>query len=200
MSKPAGFVIRGRRAAIAVADANNLAIARRQFDRLGVEALPFGVTAETCMPPAADILFIDDDFLTVPGFVATRSAHDLPVVVLIGTETPSRLKLVIDCDPVAFLMKPLRSAGLYAALVVAFARADELRKTRGRIEKLEERVRSRRLLISAVLQVMAANDLDEAGAFTLMRRCAMQQRKSIEQLGAEIVATGHFQVHAKHTA
>lgn len=200
MTKPSGFVIRGRRAAIAVADPGDLAIVRRQFDRLGVEALAFDVTADTAGPPDADILFIDDDYLTVPGFVATLCARGLPAVVLIGTETPSRLKLVIDCEPAAFLMKPLRSAGLYAALVVAFARAEEVRETRGRIEKLEERVRSRRVLISAVLHVMSANDLDEAGAFALMRRCAMEQRKSIEQLGAEIVASGHFQVHAKRTA
>ena len=200
MTKPSNFVIRGRRAAVAVADARDLTIVRRQFDRLGVEAVSFDVKADPSCLPDADILFIDDDYLTVPGFVATRYVHECPVVVLIGTETPSRLKLVIDCEPAAFLMKPLRSAGLYAALVVAFARAQHMRATQARIEKLEERVRSRRVLISAVLMVMSANDLDEAAAFALMRRCAMEQRKSIEQLGAEIVASGHFQVHSKRTA
>lgn len=200
MTKPSSFVIRGRHAAVAVANASDLAIVRRQFDRLGVKAIPFEVRTDPTLPPEADILFIDDDYLTVPGFIAKRYAQELPVVVLIGTETPSRLKLVIECEPAAFLMKPLRSAGLYAALVVAFARAADVHETQARIEKLEERVRSRRVLISAVLQVMSANDLDEAGAFALMRRCAMEQRKSIEQIGAEIVASGHFQVHAKRTA
>ena len=200
MNKPPGFVIRGRRAAIAIANADDMAVVRRQFDRLGVVSLPFEVKAETDELPDADILFVDDDFLTVPGFTAIRSAYDLPVVVLIGTETPSRLKMVIDCKPAAFLMKPLRSAGLYAALVVAFARSEEMRDTRARIQKLEERVRSRRVLISAVLRVMSVNDLDESGAFALMRRSAMEQRKSIEQIGAEIVSSRHVLSQTKQTA
>jgi hypothetical protein len=37
------------------------------------------------------------------------------VIALLGTETPSRLKLVLDPDPASFLIKPLRSAGIYAA-------------------------------------------------------------------------------------
>lgn len=200
MTKSSNFVIRGRRAAVAVADERDLAIVRRQFDRLGVEVLSFDIAAGASCLPDSDILFIDDDYLTVPGFVAASRSRDIPVVVLIGTETPSRLKLVIDCEPAAFLMKPLRSAGLYAALVVAFDRTESVRETQARIEKLEERVRSRRILLAAVLQVMASHDLDEPAAFALIRRCAMEQRKSIEQLGAEIVTSGQFQLHAKRTA
>jgi two-component system, response regulator PdtaR len=37
------------------------------------------------------------------------------VIALLGTETPSRLKLVLDLDPASFLIKSLRSAGIYAA-------------------------------------------------------------------------------------
>ena len=43
-----------------------------------------------------------------------------PIIALIGTETPSRLKWLLELQPASFLVKPLRSAGLYTALVVAF--------------------------------------------------------------------------------
>lgn len=200
MTKRSNFVIRGRRAAVSIVDERDRAIVCRQFGRLGVEVLPFDIIAGAPHPPDCDILLIDDDYLTVPGCIAASRSRDIPVVVLIGTETPSRLKLVIDCEPAAFLMKPLRSAGLYAALVVAFDRAEDVREARARIEKLEQRVRSRRILLAAVLQVMASHDLDEPAAFALIRRCAMEQRKSIEQLGAEIVTSGQFQLHAKRMA
>jgi AmiR/NasT family two-component response regulator len=52
-----------------------------------------------------------------------RTFPGSPVIALLGTETPTRLKLVFDLDPASFLVKPLRS-GIYAALVMAFERSE----------------------------------------------------------------------------
>jgi len=79
---------------------------------------------------------------------------DTPIIALVGTETPSRLKWLLDLQPASFLIKPLRSAGLYTALVVAFDCAQRKTEECARTERLEERVRSRRIVSAAVLQVM----------------------------------------------
>ena len=187
MSKPSSFSLRGRKALVAVKDDRDLSIVRRQFERLGIEIAiwdPKG--ANECHP---DIFLIDDEFL--PLDPSTRLAFlGSPVIALLGTETPSRLKLVLDLDPASFLVKPLRSAGIYAALVMAFERNERTNELKLQVIKLEERVRSRRVVLAAVLQVMHSHTVAEPAAFALIRRAAMEQRKTIEQMSAEIAANG----------
>ncbi|MCK1579233.1 ANTAR domain-containing protein, partial [Bradyrhizobium sp. 168] len=101
-----------------------------------------------------------------------------------------RLKLVFELDPASFLIKPLRSAGIYAALVMAFERNERTGELKQQILKLEQRLRSRRVVLAAVLQVMHSHALAEPAAFALIRRTAMEQRKTIEELSAEITARG----------
>jgi len=57
-------------------------------------------------------------------------------------------------DPASFLVKPLRSAGINAALVMAFERSERTNELKQQVFKLEERLRSRRIVLAAVLQVM----------------------------------------------
>lgn len=182
MSKPSSFSIRGRRALVAIKDERDRSIVRRQFERLGVDIFIWDPGSALACDP--DVILIDDEFLpsdrTLP--------KGCPVIALLGTETPSRLKLVLELDPASFLVKPLRSAGIYAALVMAFARTERTNEMKQQVVKLEERLRSRRVVFAAVLQVMHTHGLAEPAAFALIRRSAMEQRKTIEQMSAEIAA------------
>ena len=58
------------------------------------------------------------------------------------------------------------------------------------IEKLEDRIRSRRVVFAAVLQIMRGHDMSETDAFALIRQTAMRHRTTIEVLSAEIIAAG----------
>jgi two-component system, response regulator PdtaR len=187
VSKPSSFSLRGRKAFVAIKDDRDLSIVRRQFERLGIEIATW--EPDNAFERRADVVLIDDEFLPlVPAM--QRAFHGSPVIVLLGTETPSRLKLVLDLDPASFLVKPLRSAGIYAALVMAFERSERTSELRHQIVKLEERLRSRRVVLAAVLQVMHSHSIAEPAAFALIRRAAMEQRKTIEQVSAEIAASG----------
>ena len=119
---------------------------------------------------------------------------------LIGTETPSRLKWLLDLQPASFLIKPLHSAGLYTALVVAFDSAQRRIDETAHLERLEDRIRSRRVVFAAVLQIMRAHDLSESDAFRLIRQTAMRHRTTIEQLSAEIIAAGGMPNRTSWTA
>jgi AmiR/NasT family two-component response regulator len=68
------------------------------------------------------------------------------------------------------------------------------------IERLEDRIRSRRVVLAAVLQAMRAHDLPESDAFTLIRQTAMRHRTTIEQLSAEIIAVGGMPNRTTRTA
>jgi hypothetical protein len=161
-------------------DERDISILRRQLDRLGMTVAEHD--PDEAPPPnqSVDVVVLD--------------------AALIGTETPSRLKWLLDLQPASFLIKPLRSAGLYTALVVAFDSAQRRIDEAAHLEKLEDRIRSRRIVFAAVLQIMRAHDLSESDAFTLVRQTAMRHRMTIEQLSAEIIAAGGMPNRTTRTA
>ncbi|MET4202781.1 ANTAR domain-containing protein [Bradyrhizobium sp. LA6.12] len=188
MSRPSSFSLRGRKAIVAIKDERDATIVRRQFERLGVDSIAWEPTEAIDFAP--DLALIDDEFLPLTQPARRAFSGRCPVIALLGTETPSRLKLVFELDPASFLVKPLRSAGIYAALVMAIERSERTSELKQQVLKLEQRLRSRRVVLAAVLQVMHSHALAEPAAFALIRKAAMEQRKTIEELSAEITAKG----------
>ena len=190
MTRPSPFSVRGRRALMVMRDEREISIMRRQLGRLGMTVWEVDPADPTPPIEAVDVIVLDADIIPIKSDIAAIWKTNTPIIALVGTETTSRLKSLLDLQPASFLIKPLRSAGLYTALVVAFdcaqRRNDELTRT----ERLEERVRARRIVSAAVLQVMRSQDISESDAFALIRRTAMRQRVTIEQLSADVVANG----------
>ena len=189
MTRPSPFSVRGRRALMVMRDEREISIMRRQLNRLGMTITEYDL-AESPPDEAVDVIVLDADSIPIKSDLATVWKVDAPIIALIGTETPSRLKWLLDLKPASFLIKPLRSAGLYTALVVAFDSAQRRIDEAARIERLEDRIRCRRVVFAAILQVMRTHDRSESEAFTLIRETAMRHRTTIEQLSAEIVAVG----------
>jgi AmiR/NasT family two-component response regulator len=190
MSKPSSFSLRGRKAVVAIKDERDASIVKRQFERLGIDFVAWEPGAAVDCHP--DVTLIDDDFLPLTSPAQRAFLGRGPVIALLGTETPSRLKLVLELDPASFLVKPLRSAGIYAALVMAFERNERTNELKQQVSKLEQRLRSRRVVLAAVLQVMHSHAIAEPAAFALIRRAAMERRKTIEEISAEIAASGYL--------
>lgn len=191
MTRQSPLSVRGRAALVIARDERELSTIRRQLDRLGVRMSAWDATADgDIAEQAADIALLDADLFPIEQTPKLPLDPAIPIVALIGTETPSRLKWLLDLKPASFLIKPIRSAGLYSALVMAFGVASQRADAAARIQQLETRVRSRRLVITAVLSLMENRKLSEPAAFALIRRTAMQRRTTIEELSAEIVASG----------
>jgi AmiR/NasT family two-component response regulator len=199
MTKSSPFAVRGRRALLLMRDERDIAMLRRQLGRLGMTVLEAD-PGEMAAPEApVDVVVLDADSIPIKGGPATRTIP-APIVALIGTETPSRLKWLLDLQPASFLVKPLRSSGIYTALVVAFDTAQRRSDEAARIERLEDRIRSRRVVFAAVLQLMRSHAICEEDAFALIRQTAMRHRTTIEQLSAEIVALGGMPNRSSRTA
>jgi AmiR/NasT family two-component response regulator len=190
MTKQSPFSLRRRHALIIMRDEREISIMRRQLHRLGMLVTENDPEQPIAPKLSTDVIVLDADSIPIRSDVMPALKLNVPVIALIGTETPSRLKWLLDLRPASFLIKPLRSAGLYTALVMAFDFAQRRSEEAARIEKLEERIRSRRVVFAAVLQLMRGHALSEEDAFTLIRQTAMRHRTTIEQLSAEIVALG----------
>ena len=204
MTRPSPFAVRGRRALMIMKDEREIAIVRRQLDRLGmsvVETDPSQLQLQLQLPQDdVDVIVLDADSIPIKSDCTLSWKINVPIIALIGTETPSRLKWLLDLHPASFLVKPLRSAGLYTALVVAFDCAQRRTDEAAHIEKLEDRIRARRIVVAAVLQLIRAHALSEEDAFTLIRQTAMRYRTTIEQLSAEIIAAGGMPNRTSRTA
>jgi AmiR/NasT family two-component response regulator len=180
-------------------DEREIAIVRRQLHRLGMTICDHD-PGEPPPKETVDVVVIDADTIPIKSDLAAAWKFGAPIIALIGTETPSRLKWLLDLQPASFLIKPLRSAGLYTALVVAFDAAQRRVDDAAHIERLEDRIRSRRVVFAAVLQIMRVHGLTEADAFTLIRQTAMRHRTTIEQLSADIIAAGGMPNRTTRTA
>ena len=173
-----------------VRDERETAIIGRQLQRLGMTIAEGDPLGPGLPGSGVDVIILDADSVPIKSDPVAILKTGIPLIVLVGTETPSRLKWLLELKPASFLVKPLRSAGLYTALVVAFDQAQRRKEIAKRIDRLEERVRARRIVSAAVLHIMRRYDLLEPDAFALIRRTAMQGRTTIEQLSADIVALG----------
>jgi len=199
MTRPSPFSVRGRRALMVMRDEREISIVRRQLSRLGMTISEHD-PAEPPPNQAVDVILMDADAIPIRSDQATLWKGNVPIIALIGTETPSRLKWLLDLRPASFLIKPLRSAGLYTALVVAFDSAQRRVDDAAHIEKLEDRIRSRRFVFTAVLQIMRSHDMSETDAFSLIRQTAMRHRTTIEVLSAEIIKAGGMPNRTTRTA
>jgi AmiR/NasT family two-component response regulator len=199
MTKPSPFSVRGRRALMVMRDEREISIVRRQLNRLGMTISEHD-PAEPPPGETVDVIVMDADTIPIKSDLAAAWKAAAPIIALIGTETPSRLKWLLDLQPASFLVKPLRSAGLYTALVVAFDAAQRRMDEAAYVERLEHRVRSRRVIFAAIMKIMRSHGLTETDAFALVRQTAMRHRTTIEQLSAEIIAVGGMPNRTTRTA
>jgi hypothetical protein len=98
---------------------------------------------------------MDADAIPIKSDQATAWKGSVPIIALIGTETPSRLKWLLDCGRRRSSSSRCVRPAFTPALVVAFDSAHRRIDEAAHIEKLEDRIRSRRVVFAAVLQIHA---------------------------------------------
>lgn len=159
----------------------------RQLERIGVASRTVwpelgAVDAE------ADIVFFDADHGYDGQFPWAAGAAPMPLVALLGSEAPGRVEWAIAQSADAHLLKPIGSAGVYSALVIArhaFAARNALKTE---IEELRGRLRRRPMVARAVIAIMHTERIDEDAAFRRLGQMAMAARRSIEDTAEALVA------------
>ncbi len=126
-----------------------------------------------------DMLFVDGDLDGVLGF-GDGGPAPVPLIGLIGVETPGRLKSLVNLGATGFLRKPVHGAAVYAVLFLAINQFLLREEQNQRIDTLEHRRRGRRAVIKAVVALMAEAGIDDEEAFARLRREAMRQRMGVE--------------------
>jgi AmiR/NasT family two-component response regulator len=182
---------RGATAILVMAEDRNHQTLRSILGRLGMVAHHFDPLGDSAnlksLLAAAEIVFVDTDMLDAQlGAVVAGAA--LPVVAVIGIESPSRLQRAFDIEPSAVLMKPVRSNGVYTALFFAFNEKHRRQQLNGKLATLQERQGARRILVKAILHLMQSLGLNDEEAYRHLRKESMSRRIPIEELAAQILA------------
>jgi len=124
----------------------------------------------------------------------------MPLIALLGSETPGRVEWAISQGTDSHLLKPIGSAGIYGALVVASHSFAQRKRLFAEMDELRERLRRRPMVARAVITIMQCEDLDEGEALRRLRRIAMNLRRNIEDAADIVIARYGAQGDARDRA
>lgn len=194
---------RGCSALLVMAEDRNQQALRNILAKLGVTTHHFDPPGKIddlkARLAATDILFVDADMLDGQ-FVPVVASSILPVVALIGIESPSRLQRAFDIEPSAILMKPVRSNGVYTALFFAFNERQRRQQVLGKLSTMQERLGARRIVVKAILHLMQSFGFNDEEAYRYLRKESMSKRIPVEELSAQILTSKGKSTDKKTTA
>lgn len=176
---------RGLRALVVHRADSNRTVLVDILGRLGLEVTaldPDSLTPAT--DPEADLVLFDaDEDSFEPSCLSDLS--EMPTIALIGNEAPSRLARVFryQCD--SHIQKPIRSSGVFTALLLAVNGHQRTKRSADQLETLRQRLSGRRMVMKAVLRMMSEHGIDEEAAYARLRQGAMHRRIPIEELARE---------------
>lgn len=160
----------------------------QQFERIGIAATHCWPEA-THLPDLRDynVVLIDADMGYDGQFPWEPGEAPMPVIALIGSEAPGRIAWAMGQRADAQLLKPIGSAGLYSALVIACHSFAERGAMTAEITALRERLESRELLAEATALLMVRDNISARAAYQKLRLAAMSARQPIETAAADLV-------------
>lgn len=140
------------------------------------------------LPPDIDTLFLHIEDTSVEQAVQISEAQQPAIIAILTYESPTALQAIIDLDAHGVISKPLRPMGILTQFALARYRHSYEKRLVGKVQKLEETLKGRRLVEKAVAALRAMNGLDEDTAYKLLRDQATAKRVPMAQVAEAIVA------------
>jgi two-component system, response regulator / RNA-binding antiterminator len=189
MSRPVQN-FRGKHALVLHPADPNRTVLESTLVRLGLGVTSIDPTASEPIPSIrerVDLAFLDVD--SDGSWAPPWDLSDIPLIAIIGHESPSRLQQAFELLPSAFLLKPVRPSGVYTAIFFAVNGHARDRQQARAVASLEARHHARRLVMKAVLRVMECHGVDDDEAYRRLRKESMRLRITVEDLSSRILGT-----------
>jgi len=164
-----------------------------------LEALGYDVVAvvddgqraiEVCRRTLPDVVMMDIEMPGLDGLSAARQiAQDpgTPVIILTAHGHPNLVDQAVQDGVIQYLLKPVTSPSLHAAIQTAVARAREVKGLRDSVQTLEMTLRERKLIERAKGILMTRRNLSEPEAFRFLQRQSQDRRMPMAKLAESIV-------------
>ncbi|MBD0417223.1 ANTAR domain-containing response regulator [Oryzicola mucosus] len=141
---------------------------------------------------AVDMIFFDTDN-GFDGMFGWSGSPPIPLIAMVGSETPGRLEWAIGQKPCAYMTKPVGSKGVFLALVTAFNAFEANAQREAAMLALEDRLRLRPIVVKIIFGLMKSLDIDDDAAFRILRNESMQRQMSIEECCSELAVSAAAQ-------
>jgi two-component system, response regulator PdtaR len=164
-----------------------------------LEALGYDVVAvvddghraiEVCRRTLPDLVMMDIEMPGLDGLSAARQlAQDpgTPVIILTAHGHPNLIDQAVQEGVIHYLLKPVTSPSLHAAIQIALARSQEIKSLRENVTALELTLRERKLIERAKGILMTRRNLSEPEAFRFLQRQSQDRRMPMAKLAESIV-------------
>ncbi len=160
----------------------------KQLNRLGMDVQSYWPISYTSVPKT-DVVFFDADAGRNAKCVTdTIEAIDGPSIALLASDTPSLVHWVLEQGATTCLMKPVRSVGVLANLIIAFDTFENRKRAALERVELEQRLKARPVVCLAIIRLMRAFDVEDGVAFSMIRDASMDRRLPIEAVSAMLVS------------
>ena len=143
---------------------------------------------------SAELFIIDADMEGTNGIVAAKTVltdRSFPVIIVSEFEDSQLIELAVANRASAFLLKPIRTAELHAAIQMAIQRFEELQKCHLETASAVQALEDRKIIERAKGVLMRERALDEPAAFSYLQQLARQHRQKIVDVAKSINLADH---------
>ena len=140
-----------------------------------------------------DVVILD---IKMPGLDGIETArriaanHDAAVVILTAFSQRELVDRAIEAGALAYLVKPFQRSELIPAVEIARTRHREMRSLTDQYRTLADRFEARKTIDRAKGLLIDESGLSEAEAFRFIQQAAMSNRRSMVDVGVEIIEEG----------
>jgi len=142
-----------------------------------------------------DVVIMDIEMPVLDGLSAARQITQepgTPVIILTAHGHPNLVDQAVQDGVIQYLLKPVTSAALNAAVQTAVASSREMKALRESVNALELTLRERKLIERAKGILMARRNLTEPEAFRFLQRQSQDKRMPMSKLAESIVQADEF--------
>jgi len=166
----------------------------RVLPRIGHEVVILARTGlelvEQCAAGRPQLLIVDIKMPEMDGLAAAAEIcrhGPLPIILVSAFHSPELLEQIEDKPVLGYLVKPIKSAELEAAIAIAVKRFEELESLRRQEEELRRTLEERKVIERAKGLLMQRTGLTEAEAYRSMQRTASRLKQKLIQVARSIL-------------
>lgn len=140
------------------------------------------------LPPDVDTLFLHVEEVPTEHALQIIEQQQTAIIAIVTYESPTILQAIIELNAHGVVSKPLRPLGILTQFALARYRQSYEKRLAGKVQKLEDTLKGRRLVDRAVAALRTMNGLDEDAAYKLLRDQATAKRVPMATVAESIIA------------
>ena len=172
---------------------------RAELLRDGLTQAGYEVTASLSSPVALlktidelepDVIVIDTDSPSrdVLAHLVVMSQHTpRPVVMFASDSAPETIREAVRAGVSAYVVDGLEKSRIKSIIDVAVARFEDFQRLRGELADATQKLSERKVVERAKGLLMKTHGLDEATAFALLRKTAMDRKLTLAEVAQHLI-------------